>query len=80
MLLDRGVHTWIVGVAMCLSHLCGIMCRWGLIFEGPKNDFFLLLMWLPMYWAYLNFKVWVICASVIFPEMVGEFLVYLFVG
>ena len=23
-------------------------------------------VWLRMYWAYLNFKVWVICASVTF--------------
>ena len=40
-------------------------------------------LWLPMYWAYLNFKVWVIWAYDIllfFPEVVGEFVVYLFVG
>ena len=35
-------------------------------------------MWFPIYWAYQNFDVWVICASVtffIFPEVVGEFMV-----
>ena len=37
-------------------------------------------LWLPMYWAYLNLNVWVIWASVIFPKILREFLVYLFVG
>ena len=31
-------------------------------FKGQKMFFFL---WLPMYWAYMNFRVWVIWASVI---------------
>ena len=39
-LLDRGVHIWIAGVAMCLCRFCGIMCSWGLdIWEGQKMFF-----------------------------------------
>ena len=62
-LLDRGVHTWIVGVAKCLCRLCGIMCSWGFDIWWANKCFFL---WLLMYWAYLNFKVWVIRASITF--------------
>ena len=40
-------------------------------------------LWLPMYWAYLNFKCLgdlSICYFFVFPKVVGEFLIYLVVG
>ena len=38
-LLDRGVHTLIVGEAMCLCHFCDIMCNWGFGILKAKNLF-----------------------------------------
>ena len=62
-LLDTGVGTLIVNEATCLCHFCGIMYSWGLGILGAKRCFF---VWLPIYWAYLNFSVWVIWTSVTF--------------
>ena len=51
---------------------------WVWVIEGPQDIF----RWLPIYWANLNFRVWVIWVFGIFyilSEVVGQFLVDLFV-
>ena len=53
-----GVRMLIVGGAMCLYRCFGIVYNWDFGIGGVKIFFFL---WLPMYCAYLNFRVWVIC-------------------
>ena len=54
-----GVRMWIISGAMCLSFLWhSVQLGFGCV-SGRKMFF----LWLPIYWAYLNFSVWVICAS-----------------
>ena len=45
------------GVFVIVMALCAVGI---LMSEGPENVF----LWFSMYWAYLDFKVWVIWASV----------------
>ena len=58
----------IINGAMCISHFCGVECAIAALkFEGPKDFlFFYFFLWLLIYWAYRNFNVWVIWASVTF--------------
>ena len=52
-----GVCMLIVSGATCLYHCSNILYNWG--WRGQQ----LIFVWLPMYWAYLNSRVWVTCVS-----------------